>query len=63
MKAEIKTIDGLQQLVITVPMQAPTRSSTGKTLVVANTGGGKGSTAMVDNKAVTVNVSAWIKPG
>ncbi len=60
MKAEIKTIDNLQQLVITIPMQAPKISSTGKTNIVASSSGGKATAATVDGKPVSVNLSAWI---
>ena len=62
MKAEIKTIDGYEQLVITIPMQPPTLSSTGKSLVVVSSAGGKATTAQVNGKPVTVNVTGWIKP-
>lgn len=48
------------QLVIRLPLQTPTPSSTGKTLVVATTRGNVKSTAMVNGKAVTVGVNAYI---
>ena len=58
MKVEIK--DG--QLILTVPMQSPTPSVTGKTLLVATTHGATKTGLLVDGKPLTVNVSAWIKP-
>lgn len=62
MKAEIKTIDGLQQLVVTIPMQAPTTSASGKTKVVASSGGGRATAAQLGGKPITVNITGWIKP-
>jgi len=56
--AQIK--DG--NLVITIPLQKPTPSATGKTLVVATTHGNMVTTATVDGKPVTVGLNAYIKP-
>jgi hypothetical protein len=49
------------KLIVEIDMQKPTPSSTGKTLVVASSQGGKPTAAVVDGKPVTVNLSAWIK--
>jgi hypothetical protein len=58
MKAEI--IEG--NLVITIPVQSPLRpSASGKTLLVATTGGNIATAAIVDGKPVIVGVNAWIK--
>lgn len=54
--AEIK--DGA--LVITVPMQKPTLSASGKTLVIATTHGNVPTTLVVDGKPVTIGVNAYI---
>lgn len=57
-KVEIK--DG--NLIITAPLQDPTPSSSGKTLVVASSRGNLRTTAQVNGKAVTVGFNAFIKP-
>jgi hypothetical protein len=50
-------------LVITMPLQSPRPSASGKTLVVATTGGNQTfNSAMVNGKAVTIGVNAYIKP-
>lgn len=52
-----------KELVIRIPLENPPRpSSSGKTLIVASSGGGKKSTAKVDGNPITVNLSAWIQP-
>lgn len=56
---EVK-IDG-KNLVITIPMQTPQPSKTGKTLVVASTFGNVQTSATVNGKAVTVGLNAYIK--
>lgn len=48
-------------LVIRIPMQAPTPSASGKTLVVASTRGNVRTTVEVDGKPVTVGVNAYIQ--
>lgn len=51
------------ELIIRLPLQAPRPSSTGKTLVVATTGGNQTMpTAVVNGKPVTIGVNAYIKP-
>jgi len=47
-------------LVIRIPLQDPKPSKTGKTLLVASTGGFQKTTAEVDGKPVTVGVNAFI---
>lgn len=49
------------QLIITIPLNAPRPSASGKTLVVATTGGNKPTTAEVDGKPVIVGVNAYIQ--
>jgi hypothetical protein len=56
MKAEI--IDG--NLVLTLPLEKPTPSASGKTLVVASTHGNQKTSVEVDGKIVTVGVNAYI---
>ena len=58
MKVEIK--DG--NLNITIPLQAPKPSASGKTLVVATTSGNVKTAATINGKAVTIGLNAYIKP-
>lgn len=58
MKAEIKGT----QLIITVDMQEPTPSATGKTLVVASSHGNHATTVQVQGKPVVIGFNAYIKP-
>ena len=58
MKAEIK--DG--KLVITIDMQDPEPSASGKTLVVASTHGNMNSGVKVQGKDVIIGLNAYIKP-
>jgi len=58
MKAEIK--DG--NLVITIALQAPRASASGKTLVVATTSGNVTLPGVhVDGKEITLGLNAYIK--
>lgn len=57
MKVEIKG----NELIITVEMQTPTPSASGKTLVVASSHGNVTTTAMIDGKPVVVGLNAYIK--
>jgi hypothetical protein len=51
-----------KNLVITIPLQDPKPSSSGKTLVVATTSGNITTTATVNGKPVIVGMNAYIKP-
>ncbi len=55
MKAEIK--DGF--LIVTMPLQPPTASASGKTKVIASTRGNKVLTTH-DGKPVTIGLNAYI---
>jgi hypothetical protein len=57
MKVEIKG----NELIITVEMQAPTPSASGKTLVIASSHGNQTTTAVVDGKPVIIGLNAYIK--
>ena len=57
MTAEIK--DG--NLIITIPLEKPTPSASGKTFVVASSHGNMKTSAMIDGKQVIVGVNAYIK--
>lgn len=54
------TIEG-KELVIRIPMCEPRPSSSGKTLVVATSGGNQTTTALVNGKPVVVGLNAYIK--
>jgi hypothetical protein len=56
MKANIVGTD----LVITIPMNEPRPSSSGKTLVVATSGGNQTTTAVVNGKPVIIGLHAYI---
>ncbi len=58
MKVEIKD----NKLYIEIDLQAPTPSSSGKTLVVASTRGNTVTGAVIDGKPVTIGLNAYIKP-
>ena len=57
MQAEIK--DG--NLVITIPMNDPRPSASGKTLVVATSGGNKPTSVQVNGKPIIVGLNAYIQ--
>ena len=57
MKVEIKG----NELIITIEMQPPTPSASGKTLVVASSDGNQTTTAIIDGKPVIVGLNAYIK--
>lgn len=48
------------ELVIRIPMQEPTPSASGKTLVVASSRGNQTTTAKVNGKSVVVGLNAYI---
>ena len=56
MKAEIIG----NNLVITLPLQTPQSSASGKTLVVASSRGNVKTTAQVNGKDITIGVNAYI---
>ena len=58
MKVEIKD----NKLYIEIDLEEPTRSASGKTLVVASTHGNTVTTAEVKGKPVTIGLNAYIKP-
>lgn len=48
-------------LTIVLPLQPPTPSASGKTLVVASTRGNIPTTAIVNGKPITIGVNAYIR--
>ena len=51
-----------KELVIRIPMQEPTASASGKTMVVATTRGNQVSDCQYDGKPLTVGLNAYFKP-
>jgi len=60
MQAEIKKEGGVEILHIKIPVSPARPSASGKTLVVATSGGNKATTAVVDGKPVTIGLNAYI---
>ncbi len=54
------TIEG-KELVIRIPMCEPRPSASGKTLVVASSGGNVATTATVNGQQVIIGLNAYIK--
>jgi hypothetical protein len=52
--------DKKTHLLIEIPMQAPTPSASGKTLVVATTRGNMKTSATVNGKPITIGLNAYI---
>ena len=48
-------------LTVSIPTQQPTRSASGKTMVVASTRGNVATTATVDGQPVIIGLNAYIK--
>lgn len=57
MKAEIKN----GNLIVTIPMNEPRPSASGKTLVVASSNGNQTTTATVNGQPVVIGLNAYIK--
>ena len=51
-----------KNLIISIPLQEPRPSASGKTLVVATSGGNITTSAMVSGKPVIIGLNAYIKP-
>ena len=51
------------KLIVEIEMQQPTRSASGKTLVVASTRGNVKTDVMVQGQAVTIGLNAYISAG
>lgn len=59
MQPEIKNINGIDHLVIAVPLQKPELSQNGKSKIVAKTGF-VNTTVQINNKPVTYTMCAFI---
>ncbi|OAI44534.1 hypothetical protein AYO38_00100 [bacterium SCGC AG-212-C10] len=53
------TRDG-DELVIRIPLQKPAASTSGKTLIVATSGGNQITDVVIDGKKVVIGVNAYI---
>lgn len=51
-----------KNLVLTIPLENPTPSASGKTLVVASSRGNVETEVKIDGKPVTVGLNAYIRP-
>lgn len=49
------------ELVIRIPLQAPTPSKSGKNLTVATTNGNRETAAEIDGKRITIGLNAYIR--
>ena len=58
---EAKIEDG--RLIISLPLTEPTPSASGKTLLVATSGGNVVTTATVNGQPVVIGVNAYIRKG
>ena len=58
MKAEINSKN---ELIVTIPLTDPRPSASGKTLVVATSGGNKPTAATVNGKPVIIGLNAYIQ--
>jgi len=56
---EVKIEDN--KLIITIELQKPTPSASGKTLVVATTHGNMPTECMIDGKPVIIGLNAYIR--
>ncbi|MCJ7555279.1 MAG: hypothetical protein MUO34_15515 [Ignavibacteriaceae bacterium] len=56
---EVKIENG--KLIISIELQKPTPSASGKTLVVATTHGNVNTDCVIDGKTVVVGLNAYIK--
>jgi len=56
---EVKIENG--KLIISIDMQEPTPSASGKTLVVATTHGNVSTQCIIDGKNVVIGLNAYIK--
>lgn len=57
----IENINGIDHLVVALPMQEPTLSNSEKTLIVAKTNSPVKTELKSNNQLITYTGSAWIK--
>jgi len=61
MQVEVTGKNGSKTLCISIPLQRPTPSASGKTLVVATTHGNVQTSAVIDGKPVIIGLNAYIR--
>lgn len=62
LKVTIEKEGSVDILQVRIPLQQPRPSATGKTMVVASTGGNQATEVQVAGKVVTVGLNAYIRP-
>lgn len=62
MKVTLEGKKGSEELVIRIPVQKPKPSASGKTLVIATTGGNKPVDCKYEGEIITLGMTAYIKP-
>lgn len=60
MTAEIKTVNSISVLIVTVPI-SPRPSASGKTTVIASTNGNQPSAATHEGKPIIIGLNAYVK--
>jgi hypothetical protein len=60
MQPEIKNINGIDHVIVAIPVITPKLSSSGKTMVVAQTGAPVHTTIIIQGKPVSYSASAWV---
>ncbi len=61
MQVSIEGKNGSKVLRIEIPLQRPTPSASGKTMVIATTHGNVQTSAVIDGKPVIVGMNAYIR--
>lgn len=61
MQVTIEGKNGSKVLRISIPLQRPTPSASGKTMVIATTHGNVQTSAVIDGKPVIVGMNAYIR--
>jgi hypothetical protein len=61
MTAKLQDKDGVKVLHVEIPLQNPTPSAAGKTLVVATSHGNMPTTIIIDGKPVIIGLNAYIR--
>lgn len=51
-----------KKLVVEIDLETPTRSASGKTLVVASSRGNQTTNAIINGQPITIGLNAYIRP-
>lgn len=60
MQATLKTDKGIQYITVTIPVNKKP-SASGKTTIVASSGGNMATSVIIDGKPVVIGLNAYIK--